>query len=306
RAHAARALGAGAEAGAPGDAASREEASAIAPTTTFRVQDVEAAAVEAGISQRFVALALSELPSGDGADGRSAAGEDTALDRAGRALLGKLQRSLSVSRIIRAPAREVLRAIGRTFQGTPFRLTLRDQLGAHPLDGGILVFKLPDMDAGQMSFPFMWLRYGLYAKEIRVTLRPLDADRGACEVTCVADLRPGLGMNVWGYGGMTAGIAGGAGAAGFGIGLKALALSGALLAAPVAITALAASAVTIAAGRAFYRAEFRWSSTELEELLRAVETSLRSRSVFDEDPPVLPPPSAAPGGPGGDVGIVGL
>lgn len=293
RTNAARALAADAgTAAAPG----------APPTSAYRVQDVEAAAVEAGISQRFVALALSELPR----DRALAAPDDegSLRDRVGTALIGPLQRSLSVSRVIRRPAREVLQAIGRAFQGLPWRMTLHDQIGPHPLDGGIVVFKLPDMDASGQMAPCTWLRYGLGATQLRVTLRTLEHDRGATEVTAFADLRPGLGANVWGYAGMTVGVAGGSGAAGFAIGLKAMALSGLLLAAPVAVTALAASALAVAGSRAFYRWEVRRATGEMEEMLRAIDATLRSRSIFDDDPPQLPPPRAA----GDDAGgwIAGL
>ncbi len=294
RAHAARALG-----GEIAPAGATDAAATVPATSTYRVQDVEAAAVEAGISQRFVALALSELP----ADADAVPiDEDSARERVGRLMLGRVQRSLSVSRIIRAPAREVLKAIGRTFQGVPYRMTLRDQIGAHPLDGGILVFKLAEMDAsGQISYPFTWLRYGLYAPELRATLRVLDHERGACEVTVVADLRPGIGMNVWGYAGLGIGVTGGASAAGFAIGLKAMALTGALLAAPIAITAVAAGALVVGMSRSFYRWEVAKATSELEDLLLAIDGTLRSRSIFDEDPPVLPPP---PAGSGGDAIVV--
>jgi eukaryotic-like serine/threonine-protein kinase len=297
RAHATRALAtdvaaAGTTPASPG----------VVPTSTYRLQDVESAAVEAGISQRFVALALSELPKDP--DSLSAAvDEHSPRERVGRVLLGRLQRSLSVSRLIRAPARDVLKAIGRTFQGLPFRMTLADQIGAHPLDGGILVFKLSEMDAsGTISYPFTWLRYGVGATQLRATLRPLESDRGATEVTIVADLQPGLGANVWGYAGISFGATATAASLSGVIAAKVMAISGALLAAPVAITAVAAASLAISGARAFYRWEGRKATAELEELLRAIDGTLRSRSIFDEDPPVLPPP--APAG-GGDM-IVGL
>ncbi|MEP6765584.1 MAG: serine/threonine-protein kinase [Gemmatimonadaceae bacterium] len=278
RSHAVRSLGAD----AAGDSGANQ---GVAATSTYRLQEVESAAVEAGISQRFVALALSELPADAGALAL-ATDEGSARERVGHALLGPLKRSISVSRVIRAPAREVLKAIGRTFQGEPFRMTLHDQIGTHPLDGGIMVFKLSKMDmSGQVPYPFTWLHYGLGATELRATLRPLDNDRESAEVTLVADLRPGLGANVWGFAGMSLGAtATSSSVAGF-IAAKALALAGALVAAPVAITAVAAGGLAVSASRAFYRWEGRRATTELEELLRAIEGTLRSRSIFDEDAP---------------------
>jgi len=292
RTSAARALGPGAP--AQPDASGPADAGAPA-ASTYRLQDVESAAVEAGISQRFVALALSELP-GDAAaplplDGTSVRG------RLAQRLFGDLRPALSVSRIIRAPAREVLKLMGRTFQGVPYRMTLRDQIGAHPLDGGIIVFKLPDMDAsGGVGYPFTMIRYGFFTRELRVTLRALEQERGATEVTVFADLRPGHGVNVWAYGILSGGATAGAGAVGAVIGIKAMALAGAMIAAPVAITGLAVGGLALAGSRASYRYSLRKATVELEELLAAIDVSLRSRSIFDEDPPVLPPPAASAGG----------
>jgi eukaryotic-like serine/threonine-protein kinase len=265
------------------------------PTRSYKVRDVEAAAVEAGISQRFVALALSELPGHTGV-ALAPVQENSTTDRVGTALLGKIQRSLSISRVVRAPARDVLKAIGRTFQSNPYRMTLRDQLGPHPLDGGIMVFKMPAMDgSGQVSYPFMWLVYGLGAKELRVTLRPLDA--GATEVTAVADLQPGVSANVWGYG-IGAGLTSlGMGAGGAVIGAKALLFGGAFIGVPFLVTAIATWSLAIGASRAFYRWEGRTATKELEDLLQSIDGTLRSRSIFDDDPPTPQPPRV-----GGDDG----
>jgi hypothetical protein len=262
------------------------------PTSAYRVRDVEAAAVEAGISQRFVALALSELPSGTAIGAGTALESGSLDDRVGSLVIGRLQRSLSVARTIRAPARDVLQAMGRCFQGHPLRMTLHEQIGPHPLDGGILVFKLPDIDASG-QFAFTWLRYGVGAKHVRVTLRTLEHDRGATEVTAVADLRPGLRSSVWTYAGLNIAAASGSAGVGFVIGLKAMALSGLMLVAPVMVTALAGAALTLAAGRAYHRAELRWATEDMENMLRSIDTTLRSRSLFDGDPPELPPPPAS-------------
>ena len=294
RASATRVLGPG----TPADPDATGSADASAPgTSTYRLQDVESAAVEAGISQRFVGLALSELPGDTAAplplDATSLRGW------LAQRLFGDLRPALSVSRIIRAPARDVLKLIGRTFQGAPYRMTLRDQIGPHPLDGGIIVFKLPDLDAsGGTGYPFMWLRYNFYMRELRVTLRLLEHERGATEVSAFADLRPGHGVNVWGYGILSGGTTVGAGAVGAVIGVKAMALAGALLVAPIAITGLAVGALALAASRASYRQSLKKATIELEELLAAIDVSLRSRSIFDEDPPVLTPPTPSAGSDG--------
>jgi hypothetical protein len=257
-----------------------------APTNTYRLRDVEAAAVEAGISQRFVALALSEMPSD--ADAVPALDGGSLRDRVGAVVIGRPQRSLSVARIIRAPARDVLQAIGQCFQSHPYRMTLDDQIGPHPLDGGILVFKLPDMDVNGYV-KLVWLRYGVGARQVRVTLRVPEHDRNSTEVTAVADLRPGLDYNVWGYAGINAGVATASAATGLAIGLKAMALTGILLAAPIAVTGFAGGALAVAASRAFYRAELRWATKEMEDMLQTIDGTLRSRSLFSGSPATSPP-----------------
>jgi eukaryotic-like serine/threonine-protein kinase len=260
-------------------------ASLALPADSYRVQDVQAAAVEAGISDRFVALALSELPRDKHALTRLSDGG--IRDVVGRKLLHELVEVISASRVIRASPRDVLKMIGVTFQGPRFRLFLREQIGAHPLDGGILVFGLPEMDSsGTVQHSFSFLRHGLFATEIRATLRQLEHDRNACEVTVLADARPGLNANVWGYAGLAAGTTAAAGALGGLAVAKAMALTGALIAGPITVTVLAAAALAVAGSRAAYRWEGRKANHELEELLRALDISLHSRSIFEGDPPV--------------------
>jgi hypothetical protein len=137
----------------------------------------------------------------------------------------------------------------------------------------------------------MMLRYGFYTRELRVTMRLLEHERGATEVLVLADLRPGHGVNVWAYGALSGGATSAAGAAGAAIGVKAMALAGVMLAAPVAITGLAVGALALAASRASYRWSLKKATIELEEMLAAIDVSLRSRSIFDENPPLLPPPA---------------
>lgn len=260
------------------------------PSRVYRVRDVEAAAVEAGISQRFVALALSELPATGVA---LAPAKPTATRRVGEALLGAMADSLSVSHVVQAPAREVLQAIGRLFQQAPFRMVLKDRIGPHPLDGGILVFRLPQMDAsGQVGFPFMWLVYGLGAKEMRVTLRPIPGRSPQTEVTVFADLRPGIGSNAWGYAAVVgASVAGGIGG-GAVLGVKALALAGAALAAPIVGAAALVGGLAFFGSRGFYQWELRTARKEVDGLFEALDGAVRSRLLFDDYPPP-PPPAAA-------------
>lgn len=265
--------------------------STSAPTDAYRLRDVEAAAVEAGISQRYVALALDELRLKSA--GAVVAPEVSPFtERLARRVLGTNQRTLAVSRVFRAPPRTVLQTLGRLFQSAPWMLALKDTLGGHPLDGGVLVFTLPTT-TDLVNYKWTWTRYGVYAPEVRVTLAPLPGDARACEVTMSVDLRAGLIPNLLGYG-VIAGAGGSiGGVVSAVIAKKALLLAGAALAGPVVAGALILGVTTVVAAGPLYRWEIRKAAAELEEALAAIDTSMRAFDIFGENPP--PPPPASPG-----------
>src|SRR6185436_4908001 len=133
-----------------------DQESAI-PSGSYRLKDVEAAAIEAGIATEFVALAIAEQ--GQTAPAPSAAGSDR-RDRLYTSLLGTRARSVSVARTIPASARPVLESIGRVFPDAPFFLSFRETVGGHPVDGGVMIFNVKLMRAGDASAmtytPFMY------------------------------------------------------------------------------------------------------------------------------------------------------
>lgn len=255
-----------------------DEAPAVSVSSdAFRLRDVEAAAVEAGISQRYVALALDEL---------RAAPAGTALaeplspwrDRVATRLLGTAQRTLSVSRIIRAAPSDVLPAMGRTFQSSPWLLHLRDTLGGHPLDGGVLVFALPDMVSG--DYKWTWTRYGVYVPEVRVSLASVPGDSRATEVTMSIDLRRGLTANLLGYGAVASALGSGGGLVGAVVAKKALAMVGAALIGPAATGALLAGLAAVAMAGPLYRWEMRKAAEELNAALAGIELGMRAFNLF--------------------------
>jgi len=273
----------------PGDGAATS--GGAAPTDAYRLRDVEAAAVEAGISQRYVALALDEIRARG--QGVVQPAEVSAFrERLATRLLGTNQRTLSVSRVFRSPARTVLPALGRSLQAAPWMLSLKDTLGGHPLDGGVLVFTLPAMVDG--NYRWTWTRYGVYVPEVRVSIAPVPGDSNACEVTMTVDLRAGLGYNLFGYGT----IAGGGGVIGGiivgAIAKKAMLLAGAAIAGPAVTGALVIAAGLVAFTGPMYRWEMRKAAAELADALAAIDASMRAFDIFGEAPPSLPPPK--PGG----------
>jgi serine/threonine protein kinase len=263
-----------------------------APTDAFSLKDVEAAAVEAGISQRYVALAVDELRSKP--VGQMAAGELSPFaERLSTRVFGTAQRTISVSRIFRSPPRSVLPALGRSLQAAPWLLSLKETLGGHPLDGGVLVFGIADMVGG--NYKWTWTRYGIYVPEIRVTLGAVPGDSRACEVTMTVDLRKGLKPNLWGYG-IIAGTFGAGGAAiGAAVGKVAMALAGAALGGPALAGAVVVGVGVMASAGPLYRWEIRKAIKEMEDALTAIDASMRAFDIFGEAPPP-PPPAPAHGG----------
>ena len=261
------------------------------PTSGYRARDVEQAAVEAGISQRYVALALAEARPAPGSAPASIE-VGTVRDRLVTTVLGTDKRALSASRIIRHPPRDVLQAMGRAMQGHPYDLVLADQVGGHPLDGGILVFEFTGSvwsNSTGATGPFTYVRYGAYAKQLRATLRPLANDPRATEVTLYIDLRPGIAGNLWGSGGV--GFGGGVMGAVIGAAiLKKAAIVGLTLGGATGGGALLLGGAALLAWRAYYRYAVRRCHGELDKALAAIEMQLRSASIFGDAPSRLPPP----------------
>ncbi|WP_310572356.1 serine/threonine-protein kinase [Gemmatimonas sp.] len=273
------------------DQSSRTDAAL--PTDAYRLRDVEAAAIEAGISQRYVALALDELRASPNAIQRAQPmprWKETLATR----LFGTTQRTLSVTRRFAAAPRAVLQVLGRSLQAAPWSLTLRDTLGGHPLDGGVLVFDLPAMVDG--NYKWTWTRYGVYVPELRVTLAAAPGSTRACEVTIQVSLREGLTANIAGY----SLIAGGGGV--FGgfigalIGKKALLLAGAAIGGPALAGALLAGVAVLATAGPLYRWEIRKTEAELQAALATIDVAMRSIDIFGEAPTPPPPRPISSGG----------
>jgi|JI6StandDraft_1071083.scaffolds.fasta_scaffold04339_4 serine/threonine protein kinase len=279
-----------------GDPSDGAPADTVVPTSAYRLQDVEAAAAEVGISQKYVALALAELQgSGNNALQRVQPVPEW-KERLSTRLLGTSQRSVSVSRIFRHSPRVVLQALGRALQTAPWSLTLRETVGGHPLDGGVLVFELPAMT--DANYKWSWTRYGVYVPEVRVTLAAVPGDPRSCEVSIHADLRRGLTANLVGVGIGASAVGTGGALVGVAVGKQALALAGAALLGPAFGAALALGVAVIAVAGPIYRWEMKSASEEMSAALVAVEAAIRSLDIFGETGSGLPPARGHGGYPG--------
>ena len=250
----------------------------------YRLLDVESAAEEAGIAAEFMAMAIAERPSGSSARSPDLSErQDHRLTR----MLGTRDRSISCSRLLQAPPAVVLEAIGRAFTAPPYGLKLRDTVGGHPLDGGILVFNVQMLRSIVIAFDgsrsiFNHRLTQLELEQLHVALKPVGSPVTACEVTVSGDLRRGL-RKAWSVDKWISGFAGSAGvAAGAGLGLT-IGL-GPLAAAVAAGGAAVAGGLSLAGCRWGYRYALRQGRTELEGLLAALDGELHAASVFGASP----------------------
>lgn len=258
----------------------------------YRLADVRAAAEEAGISPEFVDHALVETRDRTLVEGAQARPSTIAAR-----FLGQPPLTLEVSRVIHAPAEEVYAAMQRILPGRPFRLSLIDHYGADPLDGGVLVFKVPAysytaMPADQsFAYEMAWADL----KQLLFSLRGLDTDPPATELTVQASLIHSHKLNMW-VGGSISGVvgslsgvggafAGGAAGAALGIGgLTAGAAVAGFLAAGAAVGGLA-----MLGWRAVYRYALRRGEKAIRNLIGSIAVDIETGGGFSSPTP-LPNP----------------
>ncbi len=269
-------------------------------TGSYRIRDVESAAVEAGISRQYVALALAERQ----AQGARAPGlvVSDRLDQQFTALLGTSDRAISVSRVIDASPKATLSAIGAVFTSEPYRLAFKETLNGHPLDGGILHFTAPRLSTQMRGNPLAMMdkqRQLLYRLEqielfdLHVTLQARGSgERPQCEVVITGDLRQGLRRNLYADWAM---IGGGTLLAGAGTGAIAAAMGAAALAAlPGVMGGMATAASVMVWYRWLFRRALAHAIEELTALLTAIDRYFARQQVFEFDP--LPPGDRPAGG----------
>jgi predicted Ser/Thr protein kinase len=256
-------------------------------TAGYRITDVAEAAAEAGISRQYVAMALAELPRGAQT---AAATMGVSEDEAAR-YLGTDVRSVGVTVEVPATPGRTLQALGIVLPQSPYDLQLRETVGGHPLDGGVLVFDLPSKSlyaasaGAPITIYWMGTRHQLLAHQVQVTLRPAPGggpgEPEHTAVTMTADLRPGVRKNVrwsqWGAGVLGSGggfLAGAILANG-----PAIAASLAVLGPAVGIGA-AIAGLSLLGYRKLYSSTVAKAEREMRQALEAVASALRSAEVF--------------------------
>jgi hypothetical protein len=203
-----------------------------------------------------------------------------------------------VSVTLQASPARTLRALGAALPQAPYLLVVRETIGAHPLDGGVIVFDLPSVpvsaSTGESLGYWSALRRQLEARQVQVTLRPLPGDPTRTEVTMTADLRPGVRRNVntskW--------IAGVFGGVGGGIGTAVLIKGAALVlgvagAGGVAVGA-AIGGASLLSYRWLYRSTLSKARGEMLSALESIAAAMRAEDVFGAPIAATPASIASP------------
>lgn len=224
-----------------------------------------AIAREAGIAEEFVTLALAEIE--PGGEATSLVQLDPAEDLAITRWLGSKRRSISISRRYDMPAAELLALVPEVFESDEFRLRFDGHGGGHPLEGGVMTFRMPRLqELLTQRGVYTPLCYRLEQLEMWTLQVALHGHGAQSELVIYGDLRRGTKANVkaakW--------FTGGAGTIGLvGVGLLTASL-GPLARLPALAAGAAAGTATRAAYRASYRAALARCIEELERLLAAV------------------------------------
>jgi tRNA A-37 threonylcarbamoyl transferase component Bud32 len=264
-------------------------------TGQFRVRDVEAAAVEAGISRQYVALALAEIKA-RAASGQVMRASSEAEDRRLTLFMGTADRALSVSRVIPGTPKDVLVALGHVFTNHAAKLQLIDTVNGHPLDGGIMRFRMPRFTEAYVN-PFVGASKEkalamrleqIELHDLNVTLQPRgSAAAPACEVVITGDLRSGLRRN-YQLDVIIMGVMAGAGLfLGFLAGIKYLGAGPLASAAVGALSAVVGATASFAWYRGLFRDALAKANTEMSALLQGVEQQLATQRLFRGEPSAL-------------------
>jgi eukaryotic-like serine/threonine-protein kinase len=302
------------------EAARRQEGTAVAeedraqglmgPGGGFRLEEVTAAAREAGISQPYMEMALAEQEVTRKREGwrRGRGGA------AARRMLSPRTSAIEVSRTIRREPAAVLAAMQRVLPANPYGLILEDTRGDDPLDGGTLIFKVPSMQAYSTGATFSWDMAWGPVTHLLVSLFPVPASgqragqgpgqgsepgtgqgsaqgRGAPGATEVVIRAPlveherqsyWLGLGMVGTLGLAGGFAGLLSGVGMAAGAAALGPLGivAAVAAPTALGMGGGGGLGVWGTRGVYRSGIRKSRESLESLLQVLDANSRTGGGF--------------------------
>ena len=258
----------------------------VDPREGYALTHVRSAALEAGISEKFMDAALADLHA------------ERALPRKKRRwglarwILKNPSETITVRRVIEAPPEAVIAAMQDVFPREPYRLTLTDQKG-DLLTGGVLVFDIQGF--GGTGVPEGLARDASWSalRKVLVSLRPIEGTTPSCEVTLRGPVGWSYGTDVF-QGVLVTGFAGVPGVllGVLGFGLANVPEGGPLTALAAILIAgggLVGGGLGVKGYRALYRVGIQRAKKALEGLLGALaghaEGGWRITPLVDGGPP---------------------
>ena len=206
-----------------------------------RLDDVRAAAEEAGIPPEFVQIALAEATAA-GTPAESMGGADIV---GSKLFLAASQRTIEASATVKGSVDTVAAAVLQVFSGHPCLLQAGEVAELPTSAGRVIVFNVPKYDwSASANPPFVEKAWTIGLRQLYVAVRPLPEDPTSCEVVVAGDLHAGMRTR-WRLSAATSVGATAAGAAA-GVSMAASVLTGALLALPAVAGAAALSGATVA------------------------------------------------------------
>ena len=285
-------------------------------TGRFSLEEVKAAAADAGIPAEYVELAWIESRHGLAPAG----GPTSPSERAKRRFLGTDLHTMEVSRVYAAPVGQILSVMGHAFPNPPFGLILEASERVKVDGSRVLVFAVPGLEVLSGQSPVASFAMAMQWPDIKKLLVSVRAVPGPEETTEVVIRSPLAYSRKLNYG-VGLAVASGAGflAGGAAVTGTVALLSGAIVAgsalAPLAVAA--AGLAGFGAGRSMievgyrklYRVALRKGRNGLEQLLSAIGLHLETDGTFtpgaaylqtppDEDGPDSPEPGTSADAPG--------
>ena len=285
-------------------------------TGRFSLEEVKAAAADAGIPAEYVELAWIESRHGIAPAG----GPTSPSERAKRRFLGTDLHTMEVSRLYAAPVGQILSVMGHAFPNPPFGLILEASERVKVDGSRVLVFAVPGLEVLSGQSPVASFAMAMQWPDIKRLLVSVRAVPGPEETTEVVIRSPLAYSRKLNYG-VGLAVASGAGflAGGAAVTGTVALLSGAIVAgsalAPLAVAA--AGLAGFGAGRSMievgyrklYRVALGKGRNGLEQLLSAIGLHLETDGTFtpgaaylqtppDEDGPDLPEPGTSADAPG--------
>lgn len=276
------------------EAAAADDSESTDVDEGFSLAEVRDAAVEAGIPPALVERAVLEVE----AD-RIADAEPARSGSAARHVLGETPDAVEVRRVVAGDRDAVLAALAELLPVAPYHLRLVEVVGPPPAEGGLLVFEMTGIqDIASLLGSLSSFAKAMATADFKRFVFGLEpaGDGSRTEVTIRSPLAYSRKLNAWvggsiaGIGGAISGVAGGLGGAAL---LGGLAATGPLGAVGLGVAAAAGGGGLLVRGyRKLYRWALRKGETALEELLRDLDTRLRTAGLFA--PPVRSPDQPVP------------